>query len=450
MKKFLISVVSILTTLILAVFCCIGCSNSSKNNSSKNNPSDNPNKKPQESEYNIISISEFYNGLARFKTYDGKYGYMDVNGKVVIEPIYTSAQIDFDENVALVSKDGTEMLIDRKGNVIKEFDFDFTAIGTFENGFIWIETKEETISKNIPVMNYYNEKGEKSFSVNNVSHWQSYSSFNEYGYAFVCEDNLYRLIDRYGNIPDFIPQNLYIVNAYGNYITLGIDGNYISGPMYYIDYQNQKLISAQDISISLTSIIELKNSDANGNKIYSCTSKYSTPNADSLISDKCNMLALITKNEILIKLQDIFTDAAYFKAIECGVYNNKTYYTIYMKNQNGVAFYSVIDENGQVLISPTKKYELGYSYSEKVNSYLSLTLTRYQAYAFSSGLCKAKDSETGLFGFIDLQGNWVIQPLYDSVTDFSEHNGSAYAIVNGTTIINNKGEIVFSAQQTNS
>ena len=202
MKKLFITMASVLTILILTTFCFVGCSNST--DSSEHKPSDKHNDKPESFQYDITEISAFYNGWARFQTTGGMYGYMDVNGKVVIEPIYTSAQEDFDENAALVSKDGTEMLIDRNGNILTQFNFDFDAIGTFENGFIWVQTEEETISKNVPVMTYYNEKGQKVFSINNVSHLEelgdlglfcevvnhsiSYSSFNQYGYAFVFNE----------------------------------------------------------------------------------------------------------------------------------------------------------------------------------------------------------------------------------------------------------------------
>ncbi len=470
MKKLLSLLTTVFAILILTAFCFVGCSNSSDSSGNKpsgNKPSGNQNNKPQTSKYNITSISEFYNGLARFQTSDGNYGYLDVNGKVVIEPIYTSAQKDFDENAALVSKDGTEMLIDRKGNVLTKFDFDFDAIGTFENGFIWIQTKEETISKNVPVMNYYNEKGQKAFSVKDVSHvealWDSssaeivdhlnpYSTFNKYGYAFVSNSQTltpsYQLIDKNGNFADFIPSDLYIRDIYGNYITLQKDYSSIV-LYYYIDYINEELIPIQNNEILKGSKIELKNVNAQGNKIYAfCKNSvvHYVPNTD-LGNVLCNMLFLASKNEIIINLQDIFPEASYFKAIESSVYNNKTYYTIYMKNQNGVAFYSVIDENGQILISPTQKYNLGYSYSKQSTW---TTYTYYQAYSFCAGLCKAKDSETGLFGFIDLQGNWVIQPQYKNVTDFSEYGNDAYAIVDDVTVINKKGEIVFTAKQTKS
>ena len=47
------------------------------------------------------------------------------------------------------------------GNIIKEFDFDFTAIGTFENGFIWIETKEETVWSLYRYYDYHDILGRK-------------------------------------------------------------------------------------------------------------------------------------------------------------------------------------------------------------------------------------------------------------------------------------------------
>lgn len=460
MKKLFITMASVLTILILTAFCFVGCSNST--DSSKHKPSDKHNNKSESFQYDITEISAFYNGWARFQMTDGMYGYMDVNGKVVIEPIYTSAQEDFDENAALVSKDGTEMLIDRKGNVITQFNFDFDAIGTFENGFIWVQTKEETISRNIPVMTYYNEKGQKAFSVNDVSHVDAlsdsganepvdhlkpFSTFNEYGYAFVLNSRTittsYQLIDQSGNFSNFIPSDHHILDVYGNYIILSKD--FMSRNLYYIDYKNKDIIPVQNINILGGYKIVLKNPDSHGNKIYALTTDI--PNTDSNRGLSCNMLFLASKNEIILKLQDVFPDASYFKAIESSIHNNKTYYTIYMKNQNGVDFYSVIDENGQILISPTQKYKLGYSYSIQ-GAWTQYTY--YHAYAFSAGLCKAKDPETGLFGFIDLQGNWVIQPQYQNATDFSEVGNEAYAVVNNVTVINKKGEVIFTAQKNNS
>ena len=54
-----------------------------------------------------------------------------------------------------------------------------------------------------------------------------------------------------------------------------------------------------------------------------------------------------------------------------------------------------------------------------------------------------KDEKTGLYGYIDKNGNWVIQPTYRSVSDFSG-GADGVAIVDNKAIINSKGEVVFS------
>ena len=90
-------------------------------------------------------------------------------------------------------------------------------------------------------------------------------------------------------------------------------------------------------------------------------------------------------------------------------------------------------------MEPTNDIRIGYEYKEESTTYTK----RYTTYTFYAGLCKAQDTTTSLYGYIDLQGNWVIQPLYNSVTDFSGEGDDAVAVVNNNTIINRKGEVIF-------
>ena len=55
--------------------------------------------------------------------------------------------------------------------------------------------------------------------------------------------------------------------------------------------------------------------------------------------------------------------------------------------------------------------------SNKIEIVLKLNLLELKD--FSEGKAAAKNSE-GLWGFVDMQGNWVIEPEYDGVGDFSE------------------------------
>ena len=53
----------------------------------------------------------------------GKYGYMDKNGKMVIEPQFEEG-FEFHEGIAIVKKDGKYGFIDKTGNFIIAPQFD--------------------------------------------------------------------------------------------------------------------------------------------------------------------------------------------------------------------------------------------------------------------------------------------------------------------------------------
>lgn len=67
---------------------------------------------------------KFNNGLARCRDANRKYGFLDVTGKRVIQPIYDYAD-DFSHNRAIVSLDNHYGLIDRTGKFIVPNKYDF-------------------------------------------------------------------------------------------------------------------------------------------------------------------------------------------------------------------------------------------------------------------------------------------------------------------------------------
>jgi hypothetical protein len=62
------------------------------------------------------AVTDFGDGLAGFEQ-DGRWGYLDTKGHVVIQPRFTDAHA-FADGFAQVELDGKEVWIDRKGNVI--------------------------------------------------------------------------------------------------------------------------------------------------------------------------------------------------------------------------------------------------------------------------------------------------------------------------------------------
>ncbi len=97
------------------------------------------------------------------------------------------------------------------------------------------------------------------------------------------------------------------------------------------------------------------------------------------------------------------------------------YSPVVIQSGSGVHFYAVVDARGNVTMKPQKA--IGFSNS---------------AY-FRHGLCPAMDMESQLWGYVNVQGEWVIQPIYASVSKFS-NNG--LATVNERIVIDATGKVV--------
>ena len=77
---------------------------------------------------------DFSEGFAQVKK-DGKYGFIDKSGKVVIEPQFDNVEY-FIEGFAQVEKDGKYGFIDKNGKVIEP---QFDEVGSFSEGFVCVE-----------------------------------------------------------------------------------------------------------------------------------------------------------------------------------------------------------------------------------------------------------------------------------------------------------------------
>lgn len=385
---------------------------------------------------NVLHIDEFSGDLARFKA-DTGYGYMDKQGNIVIEPIYATAQTYFNDELAKVSKNGVYMFIDKTGKVLFEADFSYTALGDYANGAFWIETQEETIAGTVYTMTYYKYDGNSvaaAFSVNNAADFGENSNF--YAPDETKSNEKYAVIyDRTGNSKaifiDFDGNKVNFEGMKESYSVLTWHNNFVllsSGACYYIDYETKTAIKIP-VSYDENDYIGYGQYRVDGSN---WGSSYGTGILkDTYIKDGQLYGSYMDVNQI-----PEFSQAKVLQ-VGCG-YGNL--YTVYLgRSSSGlvfnpdIIFSTVIDANGNILISPTKNISLGERY---VNDYFCYTFSE-------NGLCKAKDNETGLFGFIDITGNWVIKPRFQSVTDFT--NGeNPVAIVDGKAIINPQGEVICS------
>jgi hypothetical protein len=130
-----------------------------------------------------------------------------------------------------------------------------------------------------------------------------------------------------------------------------------------------------------------------------------------------------------------------FCAISHFVQDQKDLFLLFLKSSSGVYFTAIVDADGNYVLNPNKNFGVCIRHSDDY----AWTLDTYEMFNFSSGLCLAKDPETELFGYIDIQGNWVIEPKYEEgqAGQFSDDGDDAVAIVNGSTVINRKGEVIF-------
>ena len=408
----------------------------------------------------ILDIHNFSDGLALFKA-DSGYGYMDATGKIVIDPQYEIAN-DFN-TLAKVKKNGEdhEQYINKSGQTVYAFTGAEIEVSDVSNGYFWVETMKETVSGNVHTMTYYDQNGNKAFSIENaqptvrkypehnmvagLQESKSLSSFNKWGYAVVTVGEYQKFIDTKGNVlslKDFglndFAEDYKVTRMVGNYVTI----NY---SLLFIDFESKsaKVIGDAD-SLSMY-IYDLMYKHLNNDYYaqYSVVNYRSSESNDTLNHKVYRYI--LKNNKVILDLNSIkdFGGAAVVD-VECIDVNGKSYLNVLLKSKNNVDFSTIIDMDGNVVMAPSKDIILANrSYYADM---FTLIYMDYSCYDCCSGLLLAQDATTGKMGYVDVNGTFVISPAYSSASAFQIVDSVAVAVVNGNTIINDKGEIIFSAQ----
>lgn len=87
---------------------------------------------------NYLQIKTYQDGLVAVQDRSGRWGFIDLVGKVVIAPKYKAVR-DFHEGRAVVYYKSRWGVIDRQGQVIVPFEY--SRIGTFSEGKAWVQLK---------------------------------------------------------------------------------------------------------------------------------------------------------------------------------------------------------------------------------------------------------------------------------------------------------------------
>lgn len=102
--------------------------------------------------------SEYSEWKCYAKQKNGKYWYLDTNGKVIISFVYDSA-VSFSDGLAAVSQDGKRYFIDKNGKIVIDFEWkDYEGDLYFFNGVLPV--RKITASKSDDKFGVINKKGE--------------------------------------------------------------------------------------------------------------------------------------------------------------------------------------------------------------------------------------------------------------------------------------------------
>lgn len=181
-------------------------------------------------EYTIYMHSD--DGLAEFEDTNGLYGYMDLDGNIVIEPQYTSAET-FVHGLALVKKDDKLFYINEKNE--KQFNMDFLSAETFSLSGIakvkFLNKKEAFINIHGEILYEYDEDNLKKIYGGEISIGKfTKKKFAEFKSNIGCG-----LIDCYGKISIFDgAKDIELNPDYPLNVFLGYNGLY----GYIDDYGN--------------------------------------------------------------------------------------------------------------------------------------------------------------------------------------------------------------------
>lgn len=254
----------------------------------------------------IIGVSPFFtDGLAVIETSDGKMGYINTLGEVVIEPKYDEAyRFSFGRALVTKEKDGESSeyryIIDTKGNIIKKLGDDVEINSQFD-GKYFIASKGERvvllndkgeITKKFPskvkevqqvlkndnyiYLNDENEHGvndkndeiiirakyDRIFLLNNNYYLVNYNSNDEYKYNIIDNDgNIVKELDDYTGIiygGRNIWAEYYGIDDFWNNVILGrtekdkyellnTEGELISKEEYIIDMDENYFFDENDL-----------------------------------------------------------------------------------------------------------------------------------------------------------------------------------------------------------
>lgn len=343
---------------------------------------------------------------------NGKYGFCDKDGRVVVEPQYDYAT-DFSEGLARVfigkTSDCSEQFsgkwgfIDIDGNVVIKIQYDF--VENFSKGLAFVGMGDR--------VGFIDKTGKFMKERLVFSDGLAKKSGKDYKFGFVDNEERFVINPQYDDAGDFSE----------GLARVGI-GDWNMAKWGYIDNRGHYVIQPQydeagDFSEGLAKVAIINGYTSSGDDVYNYG--FIDKNGNFVISPKYNYAEDFSNGLAKVFIGEV--DYMGWKTGKWGVINKEGTVVANIKYDDlgdfsdGLAYakiggrYGFIDEKGEMVIPP--------QFEEPYNS--------VGFFDFSEGL--ARVFVKGKYGFIDKKGSFVAEPKFEYATDFC--NGVAYVKVNG-------------------
>lgn len=434
------------------------------------------------------------NGLFGFES-NGKFGYMDANQKIII-PATLDLKLSSFQNIpsftngfAVVSSNGKSGLIDKTGKLVIPYEYKslwlypeqknivsatkevngrtvYGLLSTQNKNIIPFEYASISVVENLVLVSKDLKYGLKDIAGKDILpiEYSTLALFPKYNMARAEKDNKYGFIDLKGNW--IFEKTKSVFTLYG--CNAGLIRCKVNNKYGYLDLKgNESIITKYDIADDFNdegiARVAVSNSDTKYKILYG----YINKKGEEIIPFKYEVLSLFDKG--LAYAKDPETNRyGYLDTSGKWVLRPVYLYTTNNFDESGGAWvkmtddkYHYINKAGKdfgTLDSTGKEYKLfkdGYSIATNTTyPYLLInqagkTLKEIDdcdgIYTFSENIAGYKSKKTGLYGFIDINGNKIGEPEFTGFSGFADGLAKVYKKLDGKSkigYINTKGEIV--------
>lgn len=176
------------------------------------------------------AMNMFVNGRCAIRTSDDKWGAIDTEGNVVVQPKYENPVL-FVEDIALVkdAQSGESYIIDRDGNTKASVSGNISSGGVFIDGYtiVQIEGPDSGEESRMAIVKGDGELTKLPSAVKYVKTWNSkYIVFesSDYEYGILSVDGDVKVRAKYDNI-ELLANGKFIGNRDGKYMYVSPDGD---------------------------------------------------------------------------------------------------------------------------------------------------------------------------------------------------------------------------------